>query len=844
MGEVYRARDTRLGREVAIKILPNSLATDTLPLRRFEQEARAAAALNHPNILVVYDIGTYRTDGTAAVATLEECSYIVSELLEGETLRERLRAGPLPVRKVLDYARQIASGLAAAHDKGIVHRDLKPENIFITTDGRVKILDFGLAKLTQPDSIDGQTLSGFVESKVGTVLGTVGYMSPEQVRGRATDARSDLFSFGAILYEMLSGRRAFQGDSVPETMSAILKEDPPDLTATNRAVPPSLEYIVRHCLEKNPVERLQSARDAGFDLGLISGDSVAASTARVRTPPRRLYLAALGALAAALLAGAFFIGRKTAPKPNDASYHQLTFRRGLITSALFAPEGHTVLYAADWEGTGHQLYSARDDTRSSLPLGLQNTDVLGISPSGEVAVLQNPKRLQGWCYVGTLSMTSANGGAPRPVLEDVGAIAWAPDGNSFAVVRYVDKRYRLEYPIGKTIFTTNGWISSPRFSPKGDLIAFLHHPVFGDDRGEVAVVDKEGHARVVAKGFASTQGLAWMPSTGEIWFTASDTGTLTALRAVTRDGKSRIVTRSPGRLLLQDIAQDGRVLITEESARRVILVSVPGQKSERDVALLDWSLLRAISNDGKSILLTEEGEGGGPNYSVYLRNLIDLSAIRLGDGEGWALSPDGKFVLAASLTTPRTVSLLPTGAGEPRILNVGNINFDYGTFTPDGNSIVFSGVEQSKDRRVFAMDLKGGAPRPITPPGVAGQRNNLVSPDGKSVLIFDDDKWWLYPLSGTGQPQEVKGLDSKDDLAGWSSDVNVVYAGPQVEIPAKVYRVNIATGQRNFCCQFAPSDPTGMRGGVGPIIINPEKQLSAFGFSRRSSNLYLMDAPK
>jgi Tol biopolymer transport system component len=410
---------------------------------------------------------------------------------------------------------------------------------------------------------------------------------------------------------------------------------------------------------------------------------------------------------------------------------------------------------------------------------MKDTDVLGISPSGEVAVLQNQHRIIGWCFVGTLAMTSVNGGAPRPIMENASAMAWTPDGSGFAVVRYVDKRYRLEYPAGKTLFTTNGWISSPRFSPKGDLIAFIHHPIFGDDRGEIAVVDREGHARVLAANFASAQGLAWMPSTNEIWFTASDTGTLTALRAVTRDGKTRVVTRSPGRLLLADIAQDGRVLLTEENARRVIMVSVPEHKAERDVALLDWSLLRDISTDGKHVLLVEEGEGGGPNYSVYLRNLDDGSAIRLGDGEGWALSPDGKWVLSDTLTLPRKISLLPTGAGERKLLDLGGIDFDFGTFTPDGNSIVFSGSLASTGRRIYVLDIKGGPPRPVTPAGVAGQRIRLVSPDSKSVLVNDEGKWWIYSLTG-GEP----------------------------------------------------------------IIANPEKNIYAYGFSRRTSNLYLMDAPK
>ncbi len=294
MGEVYRSRDSRLRREVAIKVLPQELSLDSDRMRRFEQEALATAALNHPNILAVFDIGT--SDGSP---------YVVSELLEGETLRERLRSGSIPVRKTLDYALQIAHGLAAAHEKGIIHRDLKPENLFLTKDGRVKILDFGLAKLTQADPGSHTSMATVTHgaTEAGVVLGTAGYMSPEQVRGMVLDPRSDIFSFGAILYEMLSGKRAFHGDTPADTMSSILKEEPPELSETNRNVPPALERIVHHCLEKNPESRFHSASDIAFDLEHLSG--LSGSTARVAAaeaavqPRRRLLIGLAAGLAVA-----------------------------------------------------------------------------------------------------------------------------------------------------------------------------------------------------------------------------------------------------------------------------------------------------------------------------------------------------------------------------------------------------------------------------------------------------------------------------------------------------------------------------------------------------------------
>ena len=318
MGEVYRARDERLKREVAVKVLPASFSTDPDRLRRFEQEAQTAGGLNHPNITAVHDLGTH--DGAP---------YIVTELLEGETLRARLSGGALSVRKATDYAVQVAHGLAAAHEKGIVHRDLKPENLFVTNDGRVKILDFGLAKLTQADGAVGPqtnlpTLDGG-GTEPGVVLGTLGYMSPEQVKGKAADGRSDIFAFGAILYEMLSGSRAFHRDTSAETMSAILREDPPDLSATNKNVQPGLERVVRHCLEKNPEERFHSAHDLAFDLEALSGLSGAAASASgaaAHARPRPAWRTLVGAVLATALAcgvAAYFAIRNAADRPPPSS---------------------------------------------------------------------------------------------------------------------------------------------------------------------------------------------------------------------------------------------------------------------------------------------------------------------------------------------------------------------------------------------------------------------------------------------------------------------------------------------------------------------------------------------
>src|SRR5450759_2732880 len=625
MGEVYRARDSRLQRDVAIKVLPASFSQDADRLRRFEQEARAAGVLNHPNITAVYDIGTH--DGAP---------YVVSELLEGETLRERLAGGALPPRKAIDYALQIAHGLAAAHEKGIVHRDLKPENLFVTKDGRVKILDFGLAKLTHQEE-GGQATNLPTEAagtEPGVVLGTLGYMSPEQVRGQPADARSDIFSFGAILYELLSGKRAFHGDSAADTMSAILKEDPPDLSLTNQALPPGLERIVHHCLEKNAEQRFQSARDLAFDLEALSGVSAPriepSLKLRGRFPSRAALAALVLTLAVGLFAGRLVWKRSPASPP---SYKRLTYGRGPVWSARFAPDGQMIVYSASWDGAQRpQLYSVRAESPESLRLALPSGQVESVSRNGEMLILNLLQFSTGYARIGTLSQAPLSASAPRDLLEDVGHADWSPGGSAIAVVRAPQWRYRLEFPAGRVLYETTGWISYPRISPKADAVAFLDHPVFGDDRGSVAIVDRSGKKKTLSTGWESAQGISWSASGEEIWFTATQAGSSRALYAVTVSGRQRPVANTPSGMTLQDISRDGRVLFVQVNARLGFLGLLPGETKERDLSGLEWSYGPILSEDGKTAVFTEQGEAGGPGYSVYLRKMDGSAPVRLGEG--------------------------------------------------------------------------------------------------------------------------------------------------------------------------------------------------------------------
>ncbi len=531
MGEVYRAHDSRLNRPVAIKLLPASYSADPDRLQRFSQEARAAAALSHPNILSIFDIGD--KDGAP---------YIVSELLEGETLRSCLKRGPLSLRKAIDYALHVARGLAAAHEKGIVHRDLKPENLFITNDGRIKILDFGLAKLTRPEIAreSGEAPTVQAATEPGVVMGTVGYMSPEQVRGKPADARSDIFSFGAILYEMISGRRAFHGESAADTMSAILKEEIPELTETGRNVPPGLERIVRHCLEKSPSQRFHSASDLAFDLEalteLSSAKSGAQATAQVSkaSPKTLVWTAAVIIAAAAILSVGWWWGHHSAAGP-PAEYKQITFRTGSIGNARFAPDG-SIVYDASWEGGDQQFYLARVDDTGSRELGIKNAELLSISKNGELAIRLNTKFYGGYARSGTLARVSLSGGTPREVLDNVQDADWAANGESMAVVRFVPEtsHWRLEYPAGHVLLETINWISHPKISPDGKSVAFSDHEnPAGDDQGSVAVIGPDGHEKKLSSGWSSIEGVLWSPSGDEVWFSASNTGSANNLHGVT-----------------------------------------------------------------------------------------------------------------------------------------------------------------------------------------------------------------------------------------------------------------------------------------------------------------------
>ena len=841
MGEVYRARDTRLDRDVAIKVLPDTFAADPDRLSRFEREARAVAALSHPGILAIHDFG--QSDGL---------TYAVMELLEGSTLRARLDSSPLPPRRAVDLAGQIVRALGAAHEKGIVHRDIKPENIFITTDGHVKILDFGLARLV-PSPIGTLAAAGTrtrVETTDGVVLGTVGYMSPEQVRGVAADHRSDIFSFGVVLYEMLTGRRPFAGSTAVETMNAILKEDPPAMAVSDTAIAPTLGRLVAHCLEKEPAERFQSARDLAFSLEALRGSSDTAVGAVVPARSRRLHplLAAAGlaivALTAGLLAGRMLWRGTARGELSSPSFTRLTYDKGTIWNGRFAPDGQNVVYAAAWDGGPIRTLLSRTDRPGSTALNFADASMLSISRAGELAVSLGHV-FEGWMGEGTLARVPMFGGAPRPIAEHVREADWTPDGSDLAIVRRLDGRERLEFPIGKVLYDTSGYISHIRFSPDGNHIAFADHHLYADDNGDLAVVDRGGHKTVLAEGFQSLRGLSWSPDGREVWFTVNNFPHAgVALRAATLAGHSRMLLALPTDWRILDVAKDGRILLASEIVARNIEVVREGERQPQDLTLFEQSMAGAISTDGNSVLITDQGSYAGTEYSSYIRRLGEPTAVKLGEGQAYEFTHDMKWVLSLVYGPPSRIKLLPVGTGQTKELpNPDGLTILAVAFLPDQKHVLYLASAGSGPLRGYIQGTEDGVRRPFTPEGVHVNTATFwrmpVTPDGSGVALAGADGGiYLFPTSG-GTPKPIPGLLPREYPIDWTRDGRGVYVTTGAELPRRIFRIDLATGRRSLWKELVTSQTAGMR--LSQISMTPDGRTFLHSYARLLSNLYVAE---
>jgi predicted Ser/Thr protein kinase len=825
MGEVYRARDTRLEREVAVKVLPAELASDPERLKRFEKEARSASALNHPNIVTIYEIGA---EGGV--------SYIAMERVEGQTLREMLVPGPMAAKKLLAIATQIAEGLAKAHEAGIVHRDLKPENVMVTRDGLVKILDFGLAKLTRTASGSGggSELPTMTVTTPGVVVGTVGYMSPEQASGDAVDFRSDQFAFGSILYEMATGKRAFQKRTAIDTLGAILNDEPEPIAAVNPQVPVPLRWIAERCLSKEPRQRYASTDDLARDLATVRDRlSEATSSGQIAASGgvRRRSMApfALAALTVALAAGAaFWLGRRAGDRP-PPSFRRLTFRRGAVMNARFLPDGRSVVYSAAWDGNPPRLFTTPLDGKGFLRLNLPTADLFAVSRSGELAIGIGDS-------MSTLARAALSGGGPREIAENVPSADWSPDGESLAVARRYPGAVRLEYPMGRTLYETKGWIHVVRVSPNGEKVAFVDHPLGWDARGSVAVVDRAGKKVTLTSELPELNALAWSPRGDEIWYSAPDD----SFRAVPLSGRERVVMRTAGGAGIEDISKDGRALLSLYSCRGTVQGLPAGETRERDLSWLDGSAARDISSDGRTILFREGGKGAGsPYYDTYLRKLDGSEPVLLGVGDPRMLSPDGKWALVVVNTAPPRLEMLATGAGEKRTFERGDITeYRYVNWFPDGRRIFFIGLGREGRPRLYVQSVEGGLPEPLTEPGTGG--GLPVSPDGRLLLARLPDRSWRLLEVSSRKLLPLPGVEPADNPIQFTADGRALFVERRGEMETGVYRVDLQSGRRELHLRIAPSDPVGIES-VGEVRMTPDGGSYVYSLSRCLSDLYLVE---
>jgi serine/threonine protein kinase len=841
MGEVYRAKDTRLGRDVAIKVLPEEFARDPERLRRFEGEARSASAISDPHIVTVFDVGR---EG--------ETSYIASELVVGSDLRAHM-GEPVPLRKVLELAEQIASGLAAAHEKGIVHRDLKPENVLVTKSGLAKIADFGLAKLAQAGGGEGSQLptSDGHSTAAGVVMGTVAYMSPEQARGGEIDFRSDQFAFGAIAYEMLTGKKAFHRGSVAETFAAVLREDPPMLASAAPGTPSPLRWVVERCLAKDPEMRFASTRDLHRDLQAIRehlSEAVSLSEpASPLSPQKRRATGLRAALSVLALAGAALAGwalrGRPAPPP---TFRPLTHQRGSITGARFVPNSPEVIYSAEWSGAPSQWYALRLDQPGTRTLAGSEGILLSVSAGGEGLGLARTYLSHG-AQVGSLYSLPLAGGAPR---ESVSSSVWgasqgAQAGEVAAVIGDYGGENRLEWPLGHVVTKGLDTLRSPRIH--GDHVAYFRE--VGDllEGGALELVDRTGKVRLLARvpGFT---GMAWGPGGKEIWVSSYRDGESRFL-AVDLSGKSRTLLHHAGRLEIQDVDAFGKVLVGFHSYQRQTFARTAEEARDRDFGWLDAQATLSLSGDGRLAMIAPLGEWSLVDGTLYLRPLTGEPAQALGLGQCQStISRDGKWVGTCVNEPTFSVLVIPTGPGAPRRVPVSGFT---GTdlrvdILSDGKALLW-GRRQGEAVGFHTLDLETGVVKKASAPGASPFAfQSLISPDARWIAFVQlmgatkgENPISVSHPDGT-EAHVVMTLDNREAIAGWGTDSASVYVWDRNKVPADVDRVDLATKRRTRVMTLQPPDPVGISG-IPNLLITPDGRAYTYNVVRKLSELYLVE---
>ncbi len=824
MGEVYRAHDTKLGRDVAIKVLPANFVNDPERLSRFQREARLLAALNHPNIATIY--GLEQFDGMTS---------LVMELVPGETLADRVKAGPIPLEEALKIAIQIAEALEAAHEKSIIHRDLKPANVKVTPEGKVKVLDFGLAKAFEGDPADvdinnSPTLSRAMTMQ-GVIQGTAAYMSPEQARGKTVDKRTDIWAFGAVLYEMLTGRQLFAGETVSDILVEVIGKNP-DLAA----LPAFPRSIVERCLRKDPRQRWQAIGDVR--IALEEGPPNEVALAPVAKKKQSLLPWAIAAIfGLALVAGtARFLTGGTKP---DVHYTMVTFREGSLGAARFSHDGQTIVYSGEWEDQPREVSTYRVGRPESRNLGIGSTMVAGVSATDELAVFQDCERVFVLDCGGTLATVSLAGGSPRDLAAHIAYADWSPDGQQLAVSKFSAEGAVLEFPPGHVLFQQKtGWFAHPRFSRDGSRIAFENHPTLNSDEGEIDVVDLKGNRTILAQGWTSVEGLAWSADGKEVWFASNSplTGWADSIRAVTLSGKQRTVLTFPS-VRLHDIASDGRVLLSRENWRSQLLGFFPGDKQEHPYSWLDDTDPTGISSDGRSISFMEEGEvwSIANEGQCYVRSTDGSPPVTVGSGRA-AISPDGKWI-ATSTRASRKLMLQPVGLGEPRELPTpGLVAYENAAWSDDGRFIVYEGRTEQSDWNVYVQPVAGGNLVLVQ----AGARDSFpkISPDGGMVALRKDRGGInLYRLNGS-QPAALQGVKDSEYPVRFANGGKSLLVADASGRELVLTLVDVADGKRALWKSF---EGQAVQTTSIVAVATPDLKYYAYSYARHSSILYLVE---
>jgi serine/threonine protein kinase len=858
MGVVYLAQDVRLGRKIALKLLPSQFTNDTDRLRRFQQEARAASALNHPNILTVHEVE--QKDGL---------HYIATEFVDGLTLRQHIQARQMRLDEVLDIAIQVASALQAAHAAGIAHRDIKPENIMIRADGYIKVLDFGLAKLTE-----NELSPAAAETNPGVVMGTPRYMSPEQARGLDVDLRTDIFSLGTVIYELVTGKLPFEGETTSDVIAALIKDEPESMRKSVPDLPVEFEEVVSKALEKDRSQRYQSIaefaaslqqlkdqiksgalvhnNDVSLDAQTIKTRTATGPQAQHKTESRSVSKGWTLSIALSLIVAVgvvtVLLWKSRSPSLKDKidqTSSQLTNQDGFISAARFGPDGKRVFYSAGFDGNPLELFYNNGDAAESQSARIESASLKSVSRSGKLAVLVNFELNWSDGYNGTLQILPAAGGPPEAVIEGVDDAAFAPD-DTFAILRTgLNGEQRLEYPEGTILYKSSGWMSYPRFSPKGDKIAFFEHPV-GDYSGSIAVLDLASKKTTyITSDWQALKGLAWNPKTNDIWFGGSKENKTVSINAVSLSGQlqKRLYAVAGQNARVEDISDQGRILINQGTNHTTMIMlhdKLPGEVVKTPGA---WSTSADISPDGKTLLFYQwgyESSDGSDVSGVYLQRLEGSQPVKLGPGKALALSPDGNWALSlqpARLQLPTRpqpqLILLPTSQGQPKPLsNPGIKEYYFASFFPDGKQILLTGVEarDGASIRSFVQDVDTGQLRPFTEEGTTALR---ISPDGQRVITLQPDKtFYIQNLHG-GDPKEIQGLERDDEPIQWSEDGRAVFVKAAGDFATKIYRVDLATGKREEWKDIDPPNKVGLVGleiNPGGILITPDGKVCLYTY--------------